>query len=197
LELDPTPQFTPYPAQVANGRTPQPEDRLDKSFRIKDHLARFVVGVLVIVVAAAILAWLGLPGDNESTPTSTVPAATATRSEPTGQIVSPASGESVGRDIDARGILANIPENQHVWLVVRDGNLLYPQDSEVTPPDGEWSLRFHQSGRTELISLELYRMNDGGNSFITGRFKARNYSGISQIPGAQRLDVAENLHIRG
>lgn len=128
---------------------------------------------------------------------STIPATPSTRAEPTGQIVSPASGESVRRDIDARGILADIPKNQHVWLVVRDGNLLYPQDSEVTPPDGEWSLRFHQGGTTRVISLELYRMNDEGNSFITARFKAGNYSGISRIPGAQRLDVAENLRIRG
>lgn len=40
-------------------------------------------------------------------------------------------------------------------------------------------------------------MNDEGNSFITARFEAGNYSGISQIPGSQRLDVAENLRIRG
>ena len=117
--------------------------------------------------------------------------------EPTGQILSPVSGESIGRDIEARGILAGIPENQHVWLVVRDGNLLFPQDSEVTPPDGEWSLRFHQGGRTRVISLELYRMNDQGNSFITTRFEAGNYSGISRIPSAQRLDAVENVQIRG
>jgi hypothetical protein len=176
---------------VADSRTAQPEDR------IKDHLAKFVVGVLVIVVAATILAWLGLPGDNGSTPTSTIPAAPSASAEPMGQIVSPASGEFVGRNIDARGILADIPENQHVWLVVRDGNLLYPQDSEVTPSEGEWSLRFHQGGTTKVISLELYRMNDEGNSFIAARFKASNYSGISQIPGARRLDIVENLRIQG
>jgi hypothetical protein len=67
----------------------------------------------------------------------------------------------------------------------------------VTPPDGKWSLRFHQGGSTELISLELYRMSDAGNSFIARRFEAGNYSGISRIPGAQRLDVVENLRIRG
>lgn len=173
------------------------QDRPDGVFRIKEHLAELVVGILVIVGAAAIVAWLGLSGSDSPTPASTNPATPSTPAEPTGQIVSPASGESVERDIEARGILAGIPENQHVWLVVRDGNLLYPQDSEVTPPDGEWSLRFHQGGSTELISLELYRMNDAGNSLITRRFEAGNYSGISRIPGAQRLDVVENLRIRG
>lgn len=157
-----------------SGGTPQ--DRRSRDPKIKEHLAQFVVGVLVLVVAAAILALLGLPGDGGSTPTSTNPATRPTPAEPVGQVVSPSSGEIVGPDIEARGILAGIPESQHVWLVVRDGNLLYPQDSEVTPPDGEWSLRFHQGGRTGVISLELYRMDDEGNSFITNRLEAGNYS---------------------
>jgi hypothetical protein len=117
--------------------------------------------------------------------------------EPEGRIVTPASGERVGRDIEARGVLADIPEDQHVWLAVRDGNLLYPQASEVTPPDGEWSLSFHQGGETKVISLELYLMGDDGNRFLTDRFKARDFSGISRIPGAVRLDAVENLRIRG
>jgi hypothetical protein len=119
------------------------------------------------------------------------------QTEPTGRILSPASGDLVGRDIEARGILAHIPDDQHVWLVVRDGNVLFPQGSEVTPPDGEWSLGFHQSGVTKSISLELYRMADEGDRFINHRFSTGNFSGISRIPGAVRLDVVENLRIRG
>jgi hypothetical protein len=119
------------------------------------------------------------------------------RVEPTGQIVSPASGDRIQRDIEVRGILANIPVDQHVWLVVRDGNLLYPQDAEVTPSDGEWSLGFHQGGAAKKISLELYRMSDTGHRFITTHQAAGTFSGISRIPGATRLDVVENLRIRG
>lgn len=117
--------------------------------------------------------------------------------EPAGEIISPASGDSVGREIEARGTLANIPEGQHVWLAVRDGNRLYPQDSEITPPDGRWSLSFHQGGVTKSISLELYRMGDEGNRFIKARLEAGNFSGLSQIPGAVRLDAVDNLRIRG
>jgi hypothetical protein len=177
--------------------TPQlPNNRPAQPFRIKDHLAKLVVGVLVLVIGGALVTWLGLSGGGGSNRESPTPAATSTAAEPTGQIVSPASGDSVGRDIEARGVLADIPEDQHVWLAVRDGNLLYPQDSEVTPPDGQWSLRFHQGGVTKSISLELYRMGDQGNLLIKDRFKAGDFSGMSGIPGAERLDAVENLRIR-
>jgi len=116
--------------------------------------------------------------------------------EPSGQIVSPASGQVVERDIEARGVLENIPNDDHVWLVVRDGNLLYPQESEIGPPDGEWSLHFHQGGTSRTISLELYRVNDEGNAFISNRLEEEDFSGMSRIPGAVRLDVAENVQIR-
>ena len=170
------------------------DDPPAEPFRIKDHLAKFVVGVLVLVAAAALITWLGLSGGDGREPVSTTPAPAL--SEPKGQIVSPASGDAVERDIVARGILANIPEDQHVWVVVRDGNLLYPQGSEVTPPDGEWSLRFHQGGVAKMVSLELYRMGDEGHRFIAERADAKDFSGIPRIPGAKRLDVAENLRIR-
>jgi hypothetical protein len=73
-----------------------------------------------------------------------------------GLIVSPRPGESVER-VDVRGTLANIPEEQHVWVLVRDGNLLYPHEPEVTPREGEWSLRINHGGDNTLISLELWR----------------------------------------
>jgi hypothetical protein len=145
------------------------------------HAAPFLVGGFVFLAVGVAILLLTGGGDGP---------------EPTGEIVSPASGDSVGRDIEVRGVLADIPEDQHVWLVVRDGNRLYPQDSEVTPPDGQWSLSFHQGGVTKSISLELYRMSDEGNRFINERFNAGNFSGISRIPGAVRLDVVENLRIR-
>jgi hypothetical protein len=117
--------------------------------------------------------------------------------KPTGEIDAPAPGDPVDRNIVARGTLANIPEGQHVWVIVRDGNLLYPKGPEVTPPDGDWSLRLYQGGTSEVVSLELYRMGDEGHRRITGRLDKSDFSGIERIPGAERLDVAENLHIRG
>jgi hypothetical protein len=143
------------------------------------HAAPFLVGGLIFLAVGVAILLLTVDGP-----------------EPVGQIVAPASGDSVGRDIDVRGVLGDIPEDQHVWLVVRDGNLLYPQDSEITPPDGEWSLRFHQGGKTKSISLELYRMDDESHRLIRERFDVGNFSGISRIPGAVRLDVVENLRIR-
>jgi hypothetical protein len=102
--------------------------------------------------------------------------------EATGQIVSPASGDLVERQIEVRGVLAEIPDDQHVWLVVRDGNRLYPQDSEVVPPDGQWSLSFQHGGVTKSISLELYRLGVEGNRLIKDRFNAGDFSGMSTSP---------------
>lgn len=152
------------------------------------------IGVVILVVGLA--AW-PRSEDEVVRGLSTTPTTPSTPAKPKGQIVSPARGDSVGRDIEARGILANIPKKQHVWVVVRDGNLLYPQDSEVTPPDGPWSLSFHQGGVTKSISLELYRMSDEGNRFIHDRLHAGDFSGISRIPSAERLDAVGNLRVRG
>jgi hypothetical protein len=135
------------------------------------------IGVIVLVVG--LLAW----------PRS--------EADPTGQIISPASGESVARNVEVRGVLDHVPDDQHVWVIVRDGNLLYPQGSEVTPRDGPWSHKLRQGGTTKSISLELYRMTHEGDKFINDRLSAGEFGGISSIPGAKRLDVVENVRIRG
>jgi hypothetical protein len=138
-----------------------------------------LVGIGVVAIAVAPFVW---PTNGE---------------DPTGQIISPASGDEVGHEIEARGVLADISEEQHVWVVVRDGNLLYPQDTEITPSDGEWSLIFRQGGVSESISLELYLMGAEGSRFINKRLAAGDFSGVPNIPGAVRLDAVENLRIRG
>jgi hypothetical protein len=156
--------------------------------------ARVIAVVTLVGVVVGIVAGIKtVVGDGNDSNPPTPPS----RAEPTGQIVTPASGTSVGRDIVARGTLADIPTDQHVWVVIRDGSLLYPQNSEITPPDGKWSLPFHQGGATKVISLELYRMGAEGNRLITGRLERKDFSGIRWIPGARRLDVVENLRIRG
>jgi hypothetical protein len=116
--------------------------------------------------------------------------------EPTGEIVSPASGDEVGRGIEVRGVLADIPEDEHVRLLVRDENLLHAHEPEVTPVDGLWSLSIQQEGESESISLELYLVSDEGNRYIDKRFGPEGGPGISRIPGAERLHAVENLRIR-
>lgn len=168
--------------------------------KLKSRGPRVVAAISVAATVVGLLAGIKTlvdGNDNVSDrPTVTAPPPPPPRPKPTGQIVSPDSGDAVKRDIVARGTLAHIPEDQHVWAVVRDGNLLYPQDSEVTPPDGEWRLGFRQGGRTRVVSLELYRMGDKGHRLITDRFNNKDFSGISLIPGAKRLDAVENLRIR-
>jgi hypothetical protein len=136
--------------------------------------------VLVVLVGAVV--W---PGENGEEPA------------PVGEIISPVSGEVVGPKIEARGVLDDVPADEHVWLMVRDGNRLYPQDSEVTPPDGNWSLEFLQAGTGTVISLELYRMGEEGNDLINARLAAGDFSGMTRIPGAVRLAAVENLRLRG
>lgn len=114
--------------------------------------------------------------------------------EPTGVIASPRPGASVERGFDAHGTLANIPDDEHVWVLVRDGNRLYPH-GEVLRGEDEWSLHVDQQGTSEVISLELLQVNADGDGTI--RITQADGGGVpaADIPGAHRLDVAENLRI--
>jgi hypothetical protein len=156
-------------------------DRADQERR----LARWAAWAAIVAVPIAVVAIVVSIAINEDD----------NGPGPTGQIVSPGSGDSVARDITARGTLADIPDNGHVWLAVHDGNLLFPQDSEIPTANGKWMLQFHQGGKTPEIGLELLLMGDEGHKFIEDRFAKENFGGISKIPGAERLDFVENLHL--
>jgi hypothetical protein len=115
---------------------------------------------------------------------------------PQGQIVSPSSGETVGPDIVARGRLANIPQGRHVWVFVRDMNLLYPQGREVRPTEGGWSLPFRQRSKSQVVSLDLYLLDERGHRFIQRRLRHGTFGGIGKIEGeAVRLDSVEALRV--
>jgi hypothetical protein len=151
--------------------------------------------IMVPAAVAILVAIIGLVGVLISTGGSDSTPPPSIQEQPSGQITSPASGERVTRQIDARGTLVNIPEDQHVWLVVRDGNLLYPQGSPLESADGKWSLSFNQAGASTVISLELYLMTDEGHQLLSDRLREKEFGGIPRIPGATRLDVADNVQI--
>ena len=115
---------------------------------------------------------------------------------PRGQIVLPASGDFVPRVISARGTLSDLPEGKHAWLVVRDGDRLFPQRGEILPADGKWQFDFRQGGASSTIGLDLVLMGDEGQRFIEDRLSAGNFSGIPSIPGQTILDSVENLRLR-
>src|SRR2546429_8813913 len=57
---------------------------------------------------------------------------------PSRQNVTPASGDSVPRDISARGTLSNVPSDRHGWLAVRDHGLPVPPSSELPAAGRPW-----------------------------------------------------------
>lgn len=148
-----------------------------------------IASLVTIVVGASQLA-----SDEKGEPVA--PAARETdATEPTGRIIFPASGDAISREITARGTLSGVRDDQHVWIVVRDGNLVFPQSSEIPASGGEWKLEFRHAGRTPTIGLELLLMGEKGHRFIEDRLAAREFSGVSKIPGAERLDFVENLRV--
>jgi hypothetical protein len=118
------------------------------------------------------------------------------RPQASGQIVLPASGDSVPRYISARGTLSNVPGDEHVWLAVRDGDLLFPQRSELLAADGRWRLDFRQGGASPTIGLDLVLMGEEAHRFVEDRLRMGNYGGIPRIPGQTILDSVENLRLR-
>lgn len=121
-------------------------------------------------------------------------------SEPSGRILQPKSHTSVAPDGEVRGTLADIPPDEHVWLIVRDRASVVRQASALPGRDAStyaWRELLRLRGSERVISLELYVLGREGDAFLRDRRRVdAQRARITAIPDAERLDMVRNVRVR-
>jgi hypothetical protein len=118
--------------------------------------------------------------------------------EPRGAITFPKDGAFVGQVFSAEGTLGDIPSDQHIWLAVQFGNLLFPKEPEISP-DSHWLVQSieAENPRGSRLSLALLMVGSQGQQQIE-RWLAQDEStdelaGLKTIAESKRLDTATEL----
>ncbi len=118
--------------------------------------------------------------------------------EPRGAITFPKDGGFVGQVLSAEGTLRDIPSDQHIWLAVQVGNLLFPKEPEISP-DSHWLVQSIEAEypRGSQLSLALLMVGSQGQQQIE-RWLAEGestgeFAGLKAITDSKRLDTATEL----
>lgn len=125
-----------------------------------------------------------------------------TTPDPTGSIESPVEGSRVAREFAVSGALSHIPGDEHVWIAVQVGNILYPKEPEIASAD-HFSEQIVEGGNPPggRFSVVLLRVEPEGQSTIESWLSAlrrdEDPPGMRTIPGAQVLDAVTNLRLEG
>jgi len=120
------------------------------------------------------------------------------------QILSPVSGETVGRNIAVRLRLAGVPTDGSVWVAVEDSfaGRLWPKGTIQIPTHaGEYEIPVIEGGHPSPGALGIVALGVGrsGNARISGWVRKANESGhfpgvkLESIPGAVRLATVGGL----
>jgi hypothetical protein len=142
-------------------------------------LSRVIVPLLVALVgaAAAICAATDcLAGDN-----------------PRGEITFPKDGAEVSAVFMAEGTLSDIPGEQHIWLAVQVGNLLFPKVEIAS--NQHWLQQAVEAGRPPggKFSLVLLMVGPEDTRRIEDRLDRGDFSGWEELTGSTKLDAATDL----
>ncbi len=123
-------------------------------------------------------------------------------SEARGGITFPRDGSGVPRVFTAEGTLADIADDQHVWLVVQSNGLLFPKEPEIDPQP-HWIMQSIETGVPAggRFSLILLMVGSEGQHQIQAwleRGRATGaYPGLVRIVDSQKLDTTTELALPG
>lgn len=123
--------------------------------------------------------------------------------DPAGRIESPAASSNVGREFTVSGTLSDIPGDDHVWLAVQVGNLLFPKEPEIAHPSGGYSEQIVEGGSPPggRFSLVLLRVGEEGQTaierWLSALRRGEEPPGLAEIEGADVLDALANLRLTG
>jgi hypothetical protein len=118
-----------------------------------------------------------------------------------GRIRSPERGQRIGPRFRVEGDLSMIPRGHHVWLAIRDGELLFPSEPEIAAQDGRFTAELTLARIPERpFSLVLALVDARGQRAIEYWLLqgglGEGYPGFAVIPGCKRLDAVLDLSSR-
>lgn len=117
---------------------------------------------------------------------------------PPGRILFPADGQQVPTTFTVSGTLSWVPLGKRVRVAIQDGNLLWPQGSELTSAESGWQRQVYAGGNPPggRFSIVLVMVGGQGNRVIEDWFAEgprQGWPGLPDLPGAVQLDMAQDL----
>jgi hypothetical protein len=96
----------------------------------------------------------------------------------------------------AEGTLTNLAEDQHVWLAVEVGDLLWPKE-QISSRDQHWTEQIYEGGTSSRFSLVLLMVDRAANKKIEAWIdqceREGSWPGLANLPGSSRLHVVRGL----
>jgi hypothetical protein len=118
--------------------------------------------------------------------------------EPRGAITFPRDGAKVQRVFTAEGTLADIPNDQRVWLAVEVSGLLFPKEPEITA-EAHWLMESIEAGKLPggAFSLVLLMVGSRGQRQIEAWLErgraSGEFAGLPEIDESRKLDTVSQL----
>lgn len=106
----------------------------------------------------------------------------------------PSSGARVAGPVEARGTISgNLPAGTQLWIVVKQGDLMWPKDPPVTVVGQNWSKTVDVGGRGRY-ALVLMLVGKKGREqiarWIRHGMATHSFPGLAQIQGAVLAQVS-------
>lgn len=120
---------------------------------------------------------------------------------PAGEIESPAAGSRIPREFTVTGTFSNIPDEEHLWLAVQVGNVLYPKEPEIDTSASHFSEQIVEGGnppggRFSLVLLRVDRDGQAGvERWLSALRAGEEPPGLTNVTGARVLDAVANLRL--
>ncbi|HMW18282.1 MAG TPA: hypothetical protein PLR94_15500 [Accumulibacter sp.] len=121
----------------------------------------------------------------------------------TASIVSPQSGQSVGRKFTVTGTTAQLSDDRYLWLGVQIGQLVWPKEPRLRNEDKSWSQTVHEGGTppSGAFTLVLFQVSADGDAYLTNWFttgqRTGDWPGIEpkNLKGYAQLHVVSDLKL--
>ncbi len=120
-----------------------------------------------------------------------------------GNITMPLAGSSVSSPLMVMGTLKDIPKDHVVYVAVERGEMIWPQEPQISSLDRRWSTSIGLKGIEpgEPFQLALICVKPGAQEQITRWLAQNNFSqnqmGLSRPEGVFRLDIVSQLSLTG
>ncbi len=120
-----------------------------------------------------------------------------------GEITMPAESGSVSSPLLVMGTLKNIPKDHAVYVAVEKGEIIWPQEPQISSLDRRWSVSIGVKGIEpgEPFNLALICAKPNAQKQITRWLAQNNFKqnpmGIRKPEGIFRLDIVSQLTLAG
>lgn len=119
-------------------------------------------------------------------------------------IINPEDGATVNRAFRVKGKTISIANDEHLWLAVEIGKLIWIKEPKIRGSDRNWNVEIVEGGNPPegKFALLLIKVKKEGQEYITAWINKCKSTGdcpgiiIDDIPGAAVLERVEDLKLK-